>query len=376
MIVTTSPIEATLAAIIRGDDVAPPAGPETGAEFLEAATHHGLRTLVAERLGSSLAHWPAAVRSALTREPVLGAALEALQQRELRIVLERLASHGVSPLLLKGSALAYTLYDSPGLRPRFDTDLLVRREDMEVVAEVMTGRGYVRPNQVTGELVMHQVDYARKDSHGVWHVYDFHWKLANRQAVAGMLSFEELTRDAEPIAVLGPHARGLSRVHALLLACVHRVAHHPSDERLIWIHDIHLLTEALSPAEVASFGALAADRSVRALCADGLAAATRWFGTRVPEGLLERLALHDPSGGTEASAALLEPPASRIHEIWSDLRALPGWSHRVRLVYEHAFPPPSYMAGVYTVSSRVWLPALYTHRIVRGAWRWLRRSSR
>ena len=259
------------------------------------------------------------------------------------------------PLLLKGSALAYTLYTTPAHRPRFDSDLLVRHEDMTRVAEVMTGRGYRCPDQVTGELVMHQVDYARKDSQGVWHVYDFHWKVANRQAVAGVLSFDELARDGESIAALGPHARGLSRVHALLLACVHRVAHHPSDDRLIWIYDIHLLAETLSPREAELFGALAVARSVSAV--------------------LDRLAGDRAAGVPEPSAALLAPPRSRIDEMLGDLRALPGWSRRARLVYEHAFPPPGYITGAYMVN-RVWLPALYTHRIVRGVWRWIRNRSR
>ncbi|CAN5671223.1 hypothetical protein BH24ACI5_BH24ACI5_23100 [soil metagenome] len=369
-------VDAMLAAIVRGDAVAPPAAGDSGAAFLEAATRHGVRALAAERLGPRLADWPAPVQAALGREAVLGAALEALQERELKQVLELLAARGVSPLLLKGSALAHTVYASPAQRPRFDTDLLVRREEMDAVTEVMTGRGYTRPNLVSGELVMHQVDFARKDSHGVWHVYDFHWKVANRQAVAGVLSFDELARDAEPIPALGPHARGLSRVHALLLACVHRLAHHPTEDRLIWIHDIHLLTETLSPSDAESFGTLALDRSVSALCADGLTAAGRWFGTRVPAGLLDRLTAPPRSGAPEPSAAFLEPHVGRIDELLSDLRALSGWSRRVRLVREHAFPPPAYIAGMYSVSNRALLPALYTHRIVRGAWRWLRRGSR
>lgn len=368
----TPPVHATIAAIVRGDAAMPPFADGTGAEFLEAATRHGLRALVAARLGpDELERWPT-----LRRELALGAALDALRQRELRSVLDLLATRGVCTLVLKGSALAYTHYPNPAQRPRFDTDLLVRREDMNVVADVLTARGYVRPNQVTGELVMHQLDYARKDAQGVWHIYDFHWKLANRQAVAGMLSFEEVAREANPIEALGPHARGLSRVHALMLACVHRVAHHPSDERLIWIYDIHLLTESLLPAEVESFAALAVDRSVSAVCADGLAAAERWFHTRIPSGLLHGLSANRSARAPEPSAIFLQPHGSRMDALWSDLRALPGWSHRFRLVYEHAFPSPSYMAGRYTVSNRAWLPALYLHRIVRGAWGWFRRGPR
>lgn len=371
------PVLDTLAAIVRGDTVALPVAEGALAELLDAATHHGLNALVAERLGrGGLERAPAVVRTALGRELALGAALEALRQRELKDVLDLLASRGVSPLLLKGSALAYTHYANAAHRPRFDTDLLVCRDDMAAVGEVMALRGYGRPNQVTGELVMHQLDYARKDAQGLWHVYDFHWKLANRQAVADMLSHDELMREAIAVDALGPHARGLGSVHALMLACVHRVAHHASNERLIWIYDIHLLVEALSPAQAAAFAALAVDRSVSAICADGLAAAHRWFRTRVPVGLLDQLTAGQSADTPEASAALLHVHGSRIDEILSDLRALPGWGCRARLMYEHAFPPPSYIAGMYMVSNRAWLPALYTHRIVRGAWRWFRAGSR
>jgi len=43
---------------------------------------------------------------------------------ELREVLAALAGAGLPVLLLKGAALAYTLYPEPHLRDRSDTDLL------------------------------------------------------------------------------------------------------------------------------------------------------------------------------------------------------------------------------------------------------------
>ena len=43
--------------------------------------------------------------------------------------------------------------------------------------------------------------------------------------------------------------RGLSPVHALLVACIHRVAHHRGTERLIWLLDIHLLASRLEERE-------------------------------------------------------------------------------------------------------------------------------
>ena len=43
--------------------------------------------------------------------------------RSVRLVCEH--------LVFKGTALAYTCYPEPSLRPRLDTDLLIRRADRE-----------------------------------------------------------------------------------------------------------------------------------------------------------------------------------------------------------------------------------------------------
>jgi hypothetical protein len=364
-----------LAGLVRGAVAPRLEMPGDLSRLVEEAAQHGVTGLLAHRANGGGAAWPEELRAALRNEIARGVALDAIRQREMTGVLADLAKRGVGPLLLKGTALAYTLYENPALRPRFDADLLVRREDMNAVGEVMIARGYARPRQVTGELVMHQLDYTRKDAHGVWHVYDFHWKLANRLAVADMLSYDELARGAVPIPALGPHARGLGRVHALMLACVHRVAHHPADDRLIWIHDIHLLCGALTQEDARALARLAVDRGVSAVCADGLAAAQRWFGTTLPDGLIDALTAR-PHGEPEASAVFLRPDGSRAEELLSDLRALPDWATRVRLLYEHAFPSPAYMSGMYTVSNRALLPALYAHRICRGAWKWFRRGPR
>jgi len=363
-----------VAAIMRGDAVAC-SGPDSAQELLAAAERHGVSALLAERLDSRATAWPHSVQEVLGRQRALASALEALRQRELKAVLQVLADRGVGPLLLKGTALAYRLYADAAHRPRFDTDLLVRREELDTVDDVMRTRGYVRAHQVTGELVMHQVDYVRKDAQGIRHVYDFHWKLSNRQAVASILTFDELSQDSIAIEALGPSARGLCNVHALIHACVHRVAHHPGDERLIWLYDIHLLLGALSRQEMAAFEAIATARSVAALCLEGVTTAQRWFDTRLAEGSLRRLSAAAHVSDGEPSAGLLQIRGAGFDELLSDLRAV-GWTGRARLVYEHAFPPATYISGMYMVSNRIWLPALYTHRIVRGVWRWVRGAVR
>lgn len=360
-----------LAACLRGEAVSFAAW--RSPEVLQAAAAQGVTPLLADRLpvggGDALLH------AALHKERALGSALDLLRGRELRRVLLALREAAVPTVLVKGSALALTLYPDPALRPRFDTDVFIRREDADTAAEVMASLGYRRPPQVTGELVMHQVDYVRTDASGVGHVFDFHWKLSNRQAVADVLSFDEVLAASTPITGLDDAGRCPSRVHSLVLACVHRVAHHSADERLIWLYDIHLLAQALSAEEAEALVALSQERSVTLICADGLLGARRAFGTSLPAGLPERLTPAGRLAPAEPSAALLAAQPTLARELLSDLKAI-RWRQRLRLLREHAFPSPQYMSAAYMTSSRALLPALYTHRLVRGAWRLLRGAAR
>jgi len=59
----------------------------------------------------------------------------------------------------------------------------------------------------------------------------------------------------------------------------------------------------------------------------------------------------------------------------SDLRALPTWRARARLVREHLFPDPAFVLESHGVSSRMLLPVLYATRIAGGLAGWLRRSA-
>ena len=360
-----------MAACLRGEAVS--FAEWTSQEVLEAAAAEGVTPLLADRLAGS--GEDDTLCAELQNARALASALDLLRGRELQRILTALDTAGVLTVLVKGSALAWTLYPDPALRSRFDTDLFIRREDAGAAGQVMTSLGYRRPAQVTGELVMHQVDYLRTDAAGVRHVFDVHWKLSNRQAVADVLSFDEVMGASVAIEGLDGAGRCPSHVHSLVLACVHRVAHHSGDERLIWLYDIHLLAQALSAEESDALVALSRDRSVTLICADGLLAARRAFGTSLPDGLMERLTPAGRAAASEPSAALLAGQPTLARELLSDLRAI-RWRQRVRLLREHAFPSPQYMSAAYTTTNRVLLPALYTHRLVRGAWRLLRGAAR
>ena len=332
-----------------------------------AAREHGVAPLLyaALRAARGGATAPPEVMSALARTAREDALLEQLQRADLRSVVRALAGAGVPALLFKGSALAYSVYDEPWHRPRADTDLLVRREDVERVRRVLEAIGYARLPRPSGEFVTHQFTWAgRRD--GVEVLYDVHWKISDPQVFAGVLQFGELAERSVAIPALGPEARRIGDADALIVACVHRVAHHYDEPTLIRVCDIDRLARRLSDEDWDLVADTAAARRVRAVCRRGLEIAGALFETPVPSSVLDAL----NAAAREPSARYLKPALRKIDILRSDLEALPGWRARALLLREHLFPPADFVTASAAPAPSKWLPLLYLKRILRGAAGW------
>lgn len=302
------------------------------------------------------------VRAAATRDLFV--------QRDLQSVVATLDAAGIPALLTKGTALAYTVYPQPWQRPRIDTDLLVRHDDVAAAMVALERCGYSRSDALSsGELVSHQIAFERIDAHDVHHVLDLHWKIVNPHIVADALSFDGLWCSAQPAPALGPAARVPSTVGSIALACVHRLAHHYGQDRSIWLYDLKLLMERLTPEGWTVLQQLACEQQIAGFCLDGLRATRVRFGTGVPETVEAALANAAPK---EPSRAYVEGPVSKRDGLLTDLAALPSWRDRARLLREHAFPPAAFMQQRYGRTARWLLPALYVHRIATGGSKWVR----
>lgn len=344
---------------------------ELQSEFLHYTDRHGVQPLLHAQLRSSDAggNWPSDLRQALSDGAASQAVVDMIQEQEIVKVLKALSQSGITPLLMKGVPLAYTHYRSPHLRPRGDADMLIRRADRETAWDVLTGLGYERLNTMRGELVSYQSSWNRLDRHGVVHAIDLHWRVNNCQIFAESVSYDELESGSVAIQALG--ARALGPVHALLLACMHRVAHVTASwsvndrrhygDRLIWLYDIHLLASRMSSQELTEFARLAIDRRLTTICIDGLRHGQRCFATPLPDEVLGALSA---AGPPEPSARYLD--AGRLRFMVRDIRSLSNVYDRLRLVREHLFPPAGYMLKKYAVSRRAWLPILYLRRAVQG----------
>lgn len=361
-------VPAMLAAIVKGEPVPWRDFGLTRDEFSALCDREDLRGLLSRRIaGFDAAAWPAEIRDELMQSAREDTAREMVRREEIAAVLSELTARGAPAIVLKGTALAYSVYDTPIARPRLDTDLLIDSTHQAAAREALQRRGYTAPPY--SDQLFSQFHMEKTDDFGIRHVIDVHWKISTQPVFADVLTHEEVRSRAVPIPALGPAARGPSAVDALLLACIHPVMHHQNAERLLWTYDTHLLASRLSHDDFHEFVRLARQKNVAAVCARQLRHAQALFETRVPANVLTDLS----AAADEPSAAYLASDRTWRHELGSSMRGLPRIGDRLTLLREVLLPSPEYMLGAYGLRGKPmgrWLlPALYVHRNVRGAWK-------
>ncbi len=367
---TVDELDDLIVAALRHEAAPWPGAADIGPEqFLDTIADHGVTALLAS--APALESWPDGIRSAILEATRFEIAVETIRRQELARLLADLASDGVRGLLLKGAHLAYSHYPQPWLRPRLDTDLLVAAGDRNKTHRLLRALGYHPGTDFSGELVTHQFQYQRTNQYGLTDVIDLHWKIANPHAFADAFTFDELDAESIGLDALGPAAHGVSASHALMIACVHRAAHHDNSDCLIWLYDIHLLARAMTAQNRASVMSLAERKRLRSVSVRGIADARARFGTEVSTDWLELLqgdALREPG------AEFLRTGRTKADILLSDLQALRSWHQRAKLVQEHLFPPSDYMRRAYGFSSPLFLPVAYVDRAVTGIGKWFRRD--
>jgi hypothetical protein len=362
-----------LAAVIKGDDAAPPA-PEDRQQFAHLAREHRVEQMAAWRIlrrGGDLASWFGTV-GADAESPICATAMrrlavvDAIRTEELAAVLGAIATvEDARPLVFKGAALAHSHYPQAWLRPRLDSDILVSPARTAQVFDALERSGYARTPSTSGRLVVSQASFTRTDAFGLTHALDLHWKIANWHVIACASSHAELASRSLPLAQLGPSARAVSDADALLLACLHRAAHHRDSEELLWLYDIHLVAERLEERDWTVVIRASERGAVKAICARGLALVRDYFGSPIPARVMDAMA--DAHG--ERSSIYLSKKVRLVDGLVADLRMLP-LRDCIRLLAEHACPPARYISQKYGLTSRGALLLFYARRLVTGVPRW------
>lgn len=294
---------------------------------------------------------------------------EELRAAEMRRVIDALGRAGIRAVILKGSALAYTHYPEPWCRTRADLDLLVARADRSAAGRVLQVAGYTPGDLISGTWLMQQDLWEREITPGAAQMVDVHVEFTNRAFFATHFPAAEGLAHAVPAPFAGPHGWQLDAADALIFSCVHRVAHHSGDARLIWSSDLSLQAAACSPAETALVLSRAATYGLSAICAQELESARALWGGSAGALADDVVTALRVAGRGDASRAFLAGGRGPAGDLWLDLRALPSWGARRELLVEHLFPPRAFMLRQ-PGATRANLAWRYARRLLAGPLKW------
>jgi hypothetical protein len=334
-----------LAAVLQGDSPAWEFGEEiTPDHIIDAAQREGVVALLHRRLQrpEMAAQVPIAVCQELAIAARNRAAQSLFRERQIHKILDRLEHAGLPVLLLKGTALAYWAYDTPYERECADIDLLFRsRPDADIAVEILDELEFeLRERALPGDLVCFEVTCVGSSAQNSGLEVDLHWRLSSTPCFAFRFDWHELQASSIEISRLAPGARGISAIHAYLHSCMHRIQNMPGRraDTLKWLYDLVLLGKRFSESEWDKLVELAIERGLAGTCADGIHAATNYFGTSVPEASYAKLT-------TAARREVMD--VSRMHEWWylqrMSLVAIPTYRNRLRWLRQRLIPDLAYM---------------------------------
>ncbi len=198
---------------------------------------------------------------------VLGSVLKAFYENKLSIIL------------FKGPLLLHEIYPTIALRPIMDIDILVKKEDMDVINTVLNKLGYKsEPVRKWFLQDYYCVEYYHKSEL----MLEVHWELLHPQnfsQVTALLPSSMLWNNARPVSIGNHRALALSEEAHLLYLCLHMAKHFMKQVRLIWACDIALILQKKGKViDWKYFGQLAKDSGQESLVREALKFVRKYIG--------------------------------------------------------------------------------------------------
>ncbi|MEO0462972.1 MAG: nucleotidyltransferase family protein [Pseudomonadota bacterium] len=360
---------------VRGEPL-PPWRDDLGVTPKAAAERilfHGIALQLVEG-DPQLSGWPTALADTISEQARLQTFWEMSHRDLLGQLIEKLHSAGAQPLLIKGSALAYSLYEKPALRRRSDSDLLVKGLPKRRARGVLASLGFTRQ----GDVVPMQEAWEQPTSYGFTHEVDVHWGWKSSPVVSACL--DTILPAAQPceLPAISPHARGAGHLDNLVLVSINRASHEAfgyindtasiyENNRLIWAIDLDTISRALSPQDWERLPALAEHAGCARLVADAFRFAEAALETHIPRGVLDKLVEAGATGPERISAYYAG--LSTKERVKRDFAASKGLLAKFETLSCHLFPGAAVLHRRYPDATHWPLTALRLRRLASSAGR-------
>lgn len=274
--------------------------------------NEGMAPLLVTRASAA----PAAVRE----EARQLAMRELSHQQALSRLAERCAVRDIRVMVIKGEALARSLYPAPGLRARADIDLWVESGQLSLLETALNELGYPALTGIRQHWARFEVVHAQASPPSV--AFDIHIQPFFRPRMLQQRPFALVWADAMTLDDLAP-LRVPGAFDAFLISALHLAKN--AHKRWIWLYDLDRFC-ALHPQAVTEACARAPEWGFASLVSDALERTVQVFDTQLPCPL-------PTARGMEPLASMLNP-AGRLANLRRDLSVLPGWQARFLFLRE------------------------------------------
>ena len=342
-----------------------PFGTQPACELAGRASFHGVALLLLE-LGQGIEQWPDEALIPIKQEARGQIFWEASHQQTIALLLEAFRAAGIDAITAKGTSLAYSLYAKPALRRRGDTDILILSSNRNKTRRVLKACGFEKAD---GTMPL-QEDWQLRSNGRFDHVVDIHWRQSSSAAIASHLENDHPEARAISLPKLSKNARGLAPADNLVMTCINRVQHQMhgymndgeklfEGDRLIWAVDIELAASSLDEKGWEDFIRSVAKRGCAPQVLSGLRFASRTIGTSIPSSAIT--ALESDAGSPDLARYLTS--GSTKERLKLDLKAMPGWSGKARILRSSLFPAEDLLRERYPGHANWPVSALRVRRI-------------
>jgi hypothetical protein len=284
----------------------------------------------------------------------------ATYQSRCRIVLELLNAHAVPHLVLKGAALAETMYADPALRHAHDFDLLLREADLYRAADVLLSHRFTKTAPLDSGPRHHLAPL--RDEMGL--SVELHRALS--YLYAGLDTAGVFSRSV-PATIAGVPSRVLSRADALVHAGVHAIGCAGS-QSFRWVTDAWVLLDGMTPADWQTVVDVTSASNVALPMMLTLGYLADALDAPVPADVLERLQREaiaaDRVSRSAATFGVRQSLPQGPHDI---LRSPWDWRARAAQLAWRLLPPPRHVRWAYGVTRGWTVPFYYPYRFAKLA---------
>jgi hypothetical protein len=360
---------AYLICAVRNTPAVPPdCAMEEWRALLTVLRPHGIFPLLASHLKT----WdepcrpPEEIMTFLSRVLLEGCVRNLRLGRQVRTITTALEDAGIPVLLLKGHALARTVYPDPALRQSSDIDLLVKPDDFTRCEPVFKDLGYSCP--------VRNFHVSRYDAHhqtfhppGKGIPVELHWVTDGGYGLFSPDWLDNAFNRRIQIRSDDLSCYTLDPVSHLSFLAYHHVFQHQS-LRLDWIYDIAGLMNALTPAEWETLRSTCVSNHIRIPLELALTAGSLWSGYTIPERFAD-FAGWKPASEREQQlwGYAVARPNSLHSTFYLTLQGLPSAREKMRYCCRFILPPRELMRPYSKSESPLDVPLAHIRRWLSAA---------